>query len=49
MEYLSDILVGAGVIIAAGLIAYHYERRENKVVRVKGYGQAKYKEDRYGG
>ena len=25
MEYLSDILLGAGVIIATGLIAYHYE------------------------
>lgn len=49
MEYLSDILLGAGVIIATGLIAYRYERRrEDKVVRVKGYGASRYKEDRYG-
>ena len=48
MEYLSDILMGAGVIIATGLIAYHYERRRDKVVRVKGYGASKYSEDNYG-
>lgn len=47
-SYLSDILMGAGVIIATGLIAYHYERRRNKPVYVKGYGASKYKEDTYG-
>lgn len=48
MEYLSDILLGAGVIIATGLIAYYYERRRENVVRVKGYGASKYSEDNYG-
>ena len=49
MEYLSDILMGAGVIIATGLVAYYYERRrENKVVYVKGYGEGRYKEEKYG-
>ena len=40
---LEDILVGAGVIIVTGLVAYFYERRrDDKVIRVKGYGASKY-------